>query len=99
MLKAIERTLKVPCDQYVFPTLEEMNQRREEEFFNKIEGGLKGDLTDYRKALQRYVEESGKDTLEVAASLAFLEAGKKGLKYESMPNISCGKNKRRKESL
>ena len=57
--------------------------------------GLKGDLTDYRKALQRYVEESGKDTLEVAASLAFLEAGKKGLKYESMPNISSGKTKRR----
>ena len=94
MLKAIERTLKVPCDQYVFPTLEEMNQRREEEFFNKIEGGLKGDLTDYRKALQRYVEESGKDTLEVAASLAFLEAGKKGLKYESLPKIESKRSRR-----
>ena len=40
MLNAIERTLKVPCDQYVFPTLEEMNERREEEFFSKIEQGL-----------------------------------------------------------
>ena len=28
MLKAIERTLKVPCDEYAFPTLEEMNERR-----------------------------------------------------------------------
>ena len=71
MLNAIERTLKVPCDQYVFPTLEEMNERREEEFFNKIEQGFKGNLDDYRKALQRYIEESGKDTLDVAASLAF----------------------------
>ena len=94
MLNAIERTLKVPCDQYVFPTLEEMNERREEEFFNKIEQGLTGNLDDYRKALQRYIEESGKDTLEVAASLAFLEAGKKALRYESMPTASSGKGRR-----
>ena len=85
MLNAIERTLKVPCDQYIFPTLEEMNQRREEELFAKIEEGFKGDLGDYRKAIQRMVEESGHDTLEIAASLAFLEAGKKGLRYEDMP--------------
>ena len=85
MLNAIERTLKVPCDQYVFPTLKEMNQRREEELFAKIEEGFKGDLGDYRKALQRMIEESGHDTLEIAASLAFLEAGKKGLRYEDMP--------------
>ncbi len=85
MLNAIERTLKVPCDQYVFPTLEEMNERREEEFFAKIEDGMKGDIGDYRKALQRLVEESGQDTLDIAAALAFLEAGKKGLRYEDMP--------------
>ena len=62
-----------------------MNQRREEELFAKIEEGFKGDLGDYRKAIQRMVEESGHDTLEIAASLAFLEAGKKGLRYEDMP--------------
>jgi ATP-dependent RNA helicase DeaD len=94
MLNAIERTLKVPCDQYVFPTLEEMNERREEEFFNKIEQGFKGNLDDYRKALQRYIEESGKDTLDVAASLAFLEAGKKALRYDSMPAANSGKGRR-----
>ncbi len=94
MLNAIERTLKVPCDQYVFPTLEEMNERKEEEFFNKIEQGMKGDLDDYRKALQRYLEESGKDTLEVAAALAFLEAGKKALRYENMPTSSSRKPRR-----
>ena len=94
MLNAIERTLKVPCDQYVFPTLEEMNERKEEEFFTKIEQGMKGDLDDYRKALQRYLEESGKDTLEVAASLAFLEAGKKALRYENMPTSSSRKPRR-----
>ena len=44
MLKAIELTLKVPCDEYIFPTLEEMNERREEEFFSRIEEGMKGDL-------------------------------------------------------
>jgi ATP-dependent RNA helicase DeaD len=96
MLNAIERTLKVPCDQYVFPTLEEMNTRREEEFFAKIEEGLKGDLGDYRKALQRLIEESDHDTIDVAASLAFLEAGKKGLRYEDMP-IPPRKPKRDRE--
>ena len=85
MLNAIERTLKVPCDEYIFPTLEEMNARREEEFFAQIEDGCKGDLTDYRKALQRYLEESGKDTLEIASALAFLARGKKGLRYENLP--------------
>ena len=94
MLKAIERTLKVPCDQYAFPTLEEMNERREEEFFAKLEDGLKGDLADYRKALQRFVEESGKDTLDVAAALAFMEAGKKGLRYENMPTPRPRKSRR-----
>ena len=94
MLNAIERTLKVPCDQYVFPTLEEMNERKEEEFFTKIEQGMKGDLDDYRKALQRYLEESGKDTLEVAAALAFMEAGKKALRYENMPTSNSRKPRR-----
>ena len=35
-----------------------MNQRREEEFFARIEDGLSADLGDYRKALQRYLEVS-----------------------------------------
>ena len=43
MLKAIERTLKVPCDQYVFPTLEEMNERRKKNSSTKIEEGMKGE--------------------------------------------------------
>jgi ATP-dependent RNA helicase DeaD len=73
-----------------------MNTRREEEFFAKIEEGLKGDLGDYRKALQRLIEESGHDTIDVAASLAFLEAGKKGLRYEDMP-IPPRKPKRDRE--
>ena len=94
MLKAIERTLKVPCDEYVFPTLEEMNERREEEFFSQIEEGMKGDLGDYRKALQKLVEETSKDTLEVAAALAFLAAGKKPLFYESMPKIESKRSRR-----
>ena len=94
MLKAIERTLKVPCDEYIFPTLEEMNERREEEFFSRIEEGMKGDLGDYRKALQRLVEETSKDTLDVAAALAYLAAGKKPLFYDSMPKIESKRSRR-----
>ena len=94
MLKAIERTLKVPCDEYVFPTLEEMNERREEEFFSRIEEGMKGDLGEYRQALQRLVEETSKDTLDIAAALAFLAAGKKPLFYDSMPKIESKRSRR-----
>ena len=94
MLKAIERTLKVPCDEYIFPTLEEMNERREEEFFSRIEEGMKGDLGDYRKALQRLAEETSKDTLDIAAALAFLAAGKKPLFYDSMPKIESKRSRR-----
>ena len=94
MLKAIERTLKVPCDEYIFPTLEEMNERREEEFFSQIEEGMKGDLGDYRKALQRLLEETSKDTLDIAAALAFLAGGKKPLFYDSMPKIESKRSRR-----
>ena len=94
MLKAIERTLKVPCEEYQFPTLEEMNQRREEEFFSRIEEGMSADLGDYRKALQRYLEETGKDTLDVASALAYLEAGRKGLFYDKLPAPPPRKNRR-----
>ena len=85
MLNAIERTLKVPCQEYSFPTKEEMNERKLEEFFGKIEENLKADLGDYRTAIQRYLEESGKDSIDVAAALAHLEAGKQGLYYVDMP--------------
>ena len=49
---------------------------------------------DYRKALQRLVEETSKDTLDVAAALAFLAAGKKPLFYDSMPKIESKPRRR-----
>ena len=85
MLNAIERTLKVSCKEYTFPTKEEMNERKLEEFFGKLEEGLKADLGDYRTAIQRYIEQSGKDSIDVAAALAYLQAGKQGLYYVEMP--------------
>ena len=97
MLKAIERTLKVPCQEYAFPTLEEMNERRMGEFFARIESVSATDLSDYRQAIQRFLEESGKDSIEVAASLAFLESGKKPLFYDEMPTISRKPKKERRE--
>ena len=97
MLKAIERTLKVPCQEYAFPTLEEMNERRMGEFFARIESVSATDLSDYRQAIQRFLEESGKDSIDVAASLAFLESGKKPLFYDEMPTISRKPKKERRE--
>jgi ATP-dependent RNA helicase DeaD len=97
MLKAIERTLKAPCEEYSFPTLEEMNERRMGEFFSRIEGVSTADLSDYRQAIQRYLEESGKDSIEVAAALAFLESGKKPLFYDEMPTVSRKPKRERRE--
>ena len=37
---------------------------------------MKGELGDYRKALQRLVEETSKDTLDIAASLPFSRQAK-----------------------
>jgi ATP-dependent RNA helicase DeaD len=86
MLNAIERTLKSKCDEYKFPTLEEMNQRKEGEFFTRMEEALSSsDLTDYRQAILKFLEESGKDSIDVAAALAYLDAGKKPLFYDEMP--------------
>jgi ATP-dependent RNA helicase DeaD len=97
MLKAIERTLKAPCEEYAFPTLEEMNERRMGEFFARIESVSTADLSDYRQAIQRFLEESGKDSIEVAAALAFLESGKKPLFYDEMPTVSRKPKRERRE--
>ena len=44
--------------------------------------------------MQKLVEETSKDTLVVAAALAFLAAGKKPLFYESMPKIESKRSHR-----
>lgn len=98
MLNAIERTLKKPCEEYSFPTLEEMNERRQGEFFSRLEEALSGDFSDYRQAIQRFLEESGKDSVEVAAALAYLEAGKKPLLYEEMPMPAARPKRERRQA-
>lgn len=97
MLKAIERTLKVSCQEYSFPTLEEMNERRIGEFFSRLENVSAADLSDYRQAIQRYLEESGKESIEVAAALAYLEGGKKPLLFDEMPTVSRKPKREKRE--
>jgi ATP-dependent RNA helicase DeaD len=98
MLNAIERTLKSKCDEYKFPTLEEMNERKLGEFFTRMEEALtSNDLTDYRQAIQKFLEESGKDSIDVAAALAYLDAGKKPLFYDEMPTAPKGPKRERRE--
>ena len=74
-----------------------MNERRMGEFFARIESVSTADLSDYRQAIQRFLEESGKDSIEVAAALAFLESGKKPLFYDEMPSVSRKPKRERRE--
>ena len=99
MLNAIERTLKSKCDEYTFPTLEEMNERKQKEFFTRVEDALTAkDLSDYRQAIQQFLEESGKDSVDVAAALAYLDAGKKPLLYDEMPTPKRSKREKRERN-
>jgi ATP-dependent RNA helicase DeaD len=98
MLNAIERTLKSKCDEYTFPTLEEMNERKQGEFFTRLEDALSAsELSDYRQAIQKFLEESGKDSIDVAAALAYLDAGKKPLFYDEMPTAPKRAKRERRE--
>ena len=77
MLNAIERTLKVPCDQYIFPALEEMNQRREEELFAKIEEGFKETWATTAKLFRGWLRSLGTTPSKLPPHWLFLRLERK----------------------
>ena len=94
ILNAIQKTLKFECTPYEFPTVEELNQRKEQELFEQIDKTLEAGTEEYKTVLGKYLESHPEvEPMDLAAAMAYLESGGKPFQIKSAPNFSSGKNK------
>ena len=94
ILNAIQRTLKFECTLYEFPTVEELNQRKEKDLFEQIDKTLGAGTDEYKAVLSKYLETHPEtDPLDLAAVMAYLASGRKPFQVKSAPNFSIGQNK------
>ena len=80
MLRIIERATRQPIEPMNLPTLADVNQRRAAKFKEEITAARAlPDSETYRTVIEDYARETGADLLEVAAALATMARGGKGL--------------------
>ena len=101
ILKAIERTVKCKFEPYEFPSVAELNERKTQRLFVRLEETLQLDLSEYREVLDKYLAEKEEaDPVALAAALAHLEAGGKPFYLKETPRGTRnerGKRERRNE--
>ena len=101
ILKAIERTVKCKFEPYEFPSVAELNERKTQRLFVRLEETLQLDLSEYREVLDKYLaEKEDADPVALAAALAHLEAGGKPFYLKETPRGTRnerGKRERRNE--
>ncbi len=86
ILKAIERTVKCKFEPYEFPSVAELNERKTQRLFVRLEETLQLDLSEYREVLDKYLAEKEEaDPVALAAALAHLEAGGKPFYLKETP--------------
>ena len=86
ILKAIERTVKCKFEPYEFPSVAELNERKTQSLFVRLEETLQLDLSEYREVLDKYLAEKEEaDPVALAAALAHLEAGGKPFYLKETP--------------
>jgi ATP-dependent RNA helicase DeaD len=87
MLRIIERATRQPIEVMNLPTIAEVNQRRATKFKEEITSAMtSADMSTYRAVIEEYVRETDADVIDVAAALASMARGGKGLalaKHES----------------
>jgi ATP-dependent RNA helicase DeaD len=80
MLKAIERATRQPIEPMHMPTTGDVNTQRVVRFKTRIAEALEADdLEPFLELVTDYQQETGADSLEIAAALARLAQGKKPL--------------------
>jgi ATP-dependent RNA helicase DeaD len=80
MLRIIERATRQPIEVMNLPTIAEVNQRRAAKFKDQITAAMgSADSATYRAVIEEYLRETDADVLDVAAALASMARGGKGL--------------------
>ena len=85
ILKAIERTVRSKLEKYTFPSTKELNERKIQRLFARLDETLAKDLSDYKEVLEKYLEEKDADPLSIAAAMAFLESGNQPFYLKAVP--------------
>lgn len=99
ILKAIERVTKNDFETYEFPTVAELNERKAQRLFARIDETLNADFSDYREVLVQYLaEREGTDPLALAAALARMEAGGKPFLLKKLPTGARSKERKTREA-
>ena len=94
ILKAIERTTKNDFEPYQFPSVQELNERKAQRLFERIDQALAADLSDYREVLSQYLSEREEtDSLDLVAALARMEAGDKPFLLKELPTGARSKER------
>jgi len=76
MLRAIERTTRQPIERMDLPSSDDVNNQRIERFKQRITDAMAGDqLHVFRNMVVQYQEETGVESLEIAAALAQIAHG------------------------
>ena len=84
ILKAIERTIRMKLEKYAFPSKKELNERKIQRFFARLDEAMEKDVSEYKEVLEKYLEGKDIDLLSLAATMAFLESGGKPFYVEAV---------------
>ena len=88
ILSAIKKTLKFECDAYKFPTVEELNDRKQVQLFDKIDKAREAMSSDYQEVMKKYLEANeGISAEDLAAALAFLNGDSKPFYLKAAPTF------------
>jgi ATP-dependent RNA helicase DeaD len=77
MLRSIERVTRQKIQEMDVPNVDDINRQRTRKFKDDISTALATDTAFFDNLLKEYIDETGADTLKVAAALAQIHQGKK----------------------
>ena len=96
MLYAIERATNQRVELYVMPSTEDINNKRIEDFKQKITATLEeGGLELFSKIIEEYEEEHNVPAQEIAAALAKMVQGSEPFLLKDMPKVRGGRDEPR----
>ncbi len=90
MLQDIEKTTRQEIERFRFPPIEELNERKTAQLFERIDNELGKDLSEYNALIDQYIEHNPVDPAMLAAALASMDAGSQPfyLKQRKQPDSS-----------
>ena len=77
--------MRSKLEKYTFPSTKELNERKIQRLFARLDETLAKDLSDYKEVLAKYLEEKDADPLSIAAAMAFLESGNQPFYLKAVP--------------